>query len=121
MSVDYRTNPAVLDKTVTILEQRLIQDEFNQTRAVWHPFATVKASLEPLTGREYWQSSQSQQVGSVRVVMRYRKGINDQMRFVYQSNDGPITLEVKSPPINVLQQNLFLEIMCRELSDQKEI
>lgn len=121
MAVDYRTNPAVFDKVVTILAQRQVRDEFNNSRSVWHPWAVVRASLEPLTGREYWQASQSQQVGSIRLVMRYRKGINDQMRFKYESNDGPIILEVKSPPINVLMQNQFLEIMCRELSDQKEI
>lgn len=120
MSVDYRTNPAVFDKIVTILEQRMIRDSYNNARSVWHPFAVVRASLEPLTGREYWTASMSQAEGTIRVVMRYRKGITDQMRFKYESDDGVTILEVKSPPINVLEQNQFLEIMCRELMDQKE-
>lgn len=120
MAVDYRTNPAVFDKIVTILEQRMIRDSYNNARSVWHPFAVVRASLEPLTGREYWTASMSQAEGTIRLVMRYRKGITDQMRFKYESDDGVTILEVKSPPINVLEQNLYLEIMCRELADQKE-
>lgn len=121
MAVDYRTNPAVFDKIVTILRQEQIYDSYNSARSVWHPFAVVRASLEPLTGREFWIASQSQAEGTVRVVMRYRKGITDQMRFRYDSDDGEVTLEVKSPPINILEQNMYLEIMCRELMDQKEI
>lgn len=118
MAVDYKTNPAVFDKIVTIYEQRMIRDSYNNARSVWHPFAVVRASLEPLTGREYWTASMSQAEGTIRVVMRYRKGITDQMRFKYVSDDGPVVLEVKSPPINVLEQNQYLEIMCRELADQ---
>lgn len=121
MTVSYQNNPAVFDKIVTILEQRMIRDSFNNARAVWHPFAVVRASLEPLTGREYWTASMSQAEGTIRVVMRYRKGITAQMRFKYESNDGIKILEVKSPPINVLEQNQYLEIMCRELEDQKEL
>lgn len=120
MSVDYKSNPAVFDKFVTILQQHMIRDAFNNARAVWHPFAIVRASLEPLTGREYWTASMSQAEGTIRVVMRYRKGITDQMRFKYESENGTKILEVKSPPINVLEQNQYLEIMCRELADQKE-
>lgn len=118
MPVDYKTNPSVFDKEVTILAQYQITDSFGNSRSVWHPFAKARVSLEPLTGREYWQASMSQSEGTIRVIMRYREGINDQMRFVYESNDGPVTLEVKSPPINILERNEYLEIMCREFSDQ---
>lgn len=119
MPVDYKTNPAVFDKEVTILAQVQVQDSYGSSRSVWHPFAKARVSLEPLTGREYWRASMSQSEGTIRLVMRYRKGITDQMRFQYDSDDGPIVLEVKSPPINVLERNEYLEIMCREFSDQK--
>lgn len=118
MAVDYASNPAVFDKRVTILRQVQIRDSYNNSRSAWHPFAVVMASLEPLTGREYWVASQSQAEGTIKLVMRYRKGINDQMRFRFETEDGVKTLEVKSPPINVLEQNQYLIIMCRELIEQ---
>lgn len=117
MAVDYSTNPAVLDKEVTILKEHIVYDEFHNPKSVWHPFARVRVALEPLTGREYWVASQSQSEGSVRISMRYRKGIDDRVRFVYDSEDGRVVFEVKSPPINIREQNRYLEIMCRELSE----
>lgn len=117
MAVDYATNPAVFDKEVTILKEVIVHDDFHSPRSRWHPFAKVRVALEPLTGREYWVASQSQSEGSIRITMRYRKGITDRVRFLYESEDGSVVFEVKSPPINIREQNQYLEIMCRELSD----
>lgn len=119
MAVDYQSNPYVFDRIVTVLQQWQIRDSYNNAKSVWHPFAIIRASLEPLTGREYWVASQSQAEGTIKLTMRYRRGITDQMRFQYETQDGLKTLEVKSPPINILEQNKYLVIMCRELIEQK--
>ena len=116
MAVDYATNPAVFDKQVTILKEHTLLDEMNNPRSVWHPFARVAAAVEPISGREYWQAAQSQGEAAVRIVIRYRSGITDRMHLRYESEDGPVIFEMKSPPINYREQNKYLELMCREYS-----
>lgn len=120
MAVDYSTNPAVFDKQVTLFREYTVFDEMNNPRSEWHPFAVVMVAIEALTGREYWLASQSQGEGSVRVTMRYRKGITDRIRIKYESEDGPVMLEPKSPPVNIREQNKYYEIMCRELSNDSD-
>lgn len=116
MGVGYATNPAVFDKEVTILKEFVIQDESNTPVSHWHPMARVRASIEPLSGRDYWLAAQSQSEASVSIIIRYIKGITDRMHIKYASEDGEVIYEMKSPPINYKEQNLYLELMCRELS-----
>lgn len=116
MAVDYASNPAVFDKRVTLLKEYIVYDEMNNPQSKWHPFAVVMVAIEALTGREYWQAAQSQSEGSARITMRYRKGINDRIRILYESEDGNTVFEPKSPPVNIKEHNQYYEIMCRELS-----
>ena len=121
MAVDYAINPAVFDKEVTILKEYTVFDETNTPQSKWHPFAKVRASIEPLSGREYWQAAQAQGEASIRIIIRYRKGITDRMHFRYDSEDGSVVYEMKSPPINCREQNMYLELMCKELSTNATI
>ena len=114
--VDYAVNPAVFDKEITILKEYTVLDESNTPQSKWHPFAKVRASIDPLSGREYWQAAQAQGEASVRILIRYRKGITDRMHFRYDGEDGTVIYEMKSPPINYREQNIYLELMCKELS-----
>lgn len=116
MPVDYSTNPAVFNKQLTILKEHIVKDAYGAPQSVWHPFAQVMAAIEPLSGREYWQASQSQAEATVRIIIRYRSGITDRMRLRYESLDGPVTYEMRSPPINYLEGNRYLQLMCREFS-----
>lgn len=116
MATDFIDNPAVLDKRVTLYKEVMILDALNTPQSKWHPVAKVWASIEPISGREYFQAAQSQSEASVRIVIRYRKGITDRMRLKYYSEDGETLFELKSPPINYREQNKFLELMCKEKS-----
>lgn len=116
MTVDYATNPAVFNKQVVILTEKIVFDEYQTPRSFWHPLAKVMASIEPLSGREYWQASQAQAEATVRVIIRYRDGITDRTRLRYEGVDGVTIYELRSPPINYLESNRFLLLMCRELS-----
>lgn len=115
MAVNYELNPAVFDKEVVLLEEHIVTSEFGTPRSYWHPVARAKASIEPISGREYWTASQSQGEASVRIIIRYRDGVNSRMRVLYKSRDGDVVFEMKSPPINKLEANGYLELMCREL------
>ena len=116
MPTDFINNPAALDKLVVLIKEVTVQDEFNVSQSRWHPYAKVWASIEPISGREYWNAAQSQSEASVRIVIRYRDGVTSRTRVRYESEDGIVDFELKSPPINYREQNQFLELMCREKS-----
>ena len=116
MPVDYSTNPAVFNKQLVLLKEHIVPDTYGTPQSVWHPLAQVMASIQPISGREYWQASKAQAEATVRIIIRYRSGINDRMRLRYESPEGPVTYEMRSPPINYLESNRYLQLMCRELS-----
>lgn len=119
MAVDYDFNPALLNKKVILLEEIVKEDSFGTPKSYWHPVAKVKASIEPMSGREYWLASQAQGEATVRIMIRYRKGVTSRMRVRYKSHDKSITYELKSPPINKFEGNKYLELMCRELAENE--
>lgn len=114
MATDFINNPGALDKLVTLIKEVTVLDAFNTPQSKWHPYAKVWASIEPISGREYWSAAQSQSESSVRIVIRYRDGVTTRTRVRYESDDGVVDFELKSPPINYREQNQFLELMCRE-------
>lgn len=118
MAVQYTHNSYTLNKDVTILKEYQKQSSFGAPEYFWHPVAQVRASIEPLNGREYWIASQSQGEASVRIVIRYRDGVTNRTRLLYKSRDGDVVYELKSPPINKLEANQWLELMCKELSNE---
>ena len=116
MATDFLYNSAVFDKRVTLIKEVIVRDDLNTPQSKWHPVAKVWASIEPISGREYWSAAQSQSEASVRIVIRYRDGVTSRTRVRYESEDGIVNFELKSPPINYREQNQFLELMCREKS-----
>lgn len=50
----------------------------------WVTFATVWASVEPLSAREFIAAQAGQSEITARVVLRYRDGITAEMRLVHQ-------------------------------------
>lgn len=74
--------------------------------------ATVWAAVQPLRGREFFQAQANQNESTVKITMRYRKGINSdfQIRF---NNDGVI---VDYEITNIIDKDMrheWLEIMCK--------
>ena len=116
MATDFLYNSAVFDKRVTLIKEVIVRDDLNTPQSKWHPVAKVWASIEPISGREYWSAVQSNSESSVRIVIRYRQGITSRMRVKYESEDGTVVYEMSSPPINYREQNEYLELMCKEKS-----
>ena len=71
----------------------------------WQDVVTVWASVEPLSGREYFYSHQIKAEVTHRVKMRYRAGITVKMRIKHKGR----VLEIES----ILDKEM-LEILCRE-------
>jgi SPP1 family predicted phage head-tail adaptor len=98
------------------LRHRIAIERVTETRdtdgsviETWSTYATVQASIDPISGREYFAAQSVQADLTHRIVMRYLSGIVPKMRVKYGSRIFDI-LSV----INVSERNRELQLMCRE-------
>lgn len=75
----------------------------------WQDMVTVWASVEPLSGREYFYSHQIKAELTHRVKTRYREDITVKMRIKHRDR----VLEIESI-IDKKEKHEELEILCRE-------
>lgn len=111
------SNIGEMNKVVTLLKRITVKDSAGAPAYVWHPFATVPAMIEPVSGREYWSAAQSNREATVRVTIRYMDGIEDSMRVLYKANDRLKVYEMTSLPINGKEGCEFLQLMCNEIEN----
>ncbi|MDV2503085.1 MAG: phage head closure protein [bacterium] len=85
--------------------------------STWSTHATRRASIEPLSGREFFAAQQIASEVSIRVRLRYVSGVTPKMRVSYTDpDDGVRLLEI----LNVLDQNEIRRetiLMCKEVQD----
>ena len=89
-----------------------IQDSDGSVIETWSAFADVQASIEPISGREYFAAQTTQAEVTHRFSLRYVSGVTPKMRVKYGSRIFDI-LSV----INVNERNRELQLMCRECID----
>jgi len=75
----------------------------------WQVLVTVWASIEPLSGREYFYSHQIKAEVTHRVKIRYREDITTKMRIKH----GDRVLAIESI-LDLKERRQILEILCRE-------
>lgn len=79
----------------------------------WAAFLSdVRASAEPITGRESFSSSQTYSEYEIKFTIRYRAGITAKMRILYDGDYYDI-----APPINHMGRSRMLTIMGRRYND----
>ena len=78
----------------------------------WEDHASVWASMEPLSAREYFEIFQMEAEISTRFVIRYRNDLNTHMRIRYGTRYFKIVGR-----LNPKAQNRALEIMALETED----
>jgi SPP1 family predicted phage head-tail adaptor len=96
---------------VVLRQKEITEDELKQQSETWVNVATIWADVEPLSGREYFAAKQVNAEVSVRITIRYRKGVTPDMRPVF----GNRTFEVLSV-INPKERCEMLVLMCREVT-----
>lgn len=81
-----------------LLRHKIEIEQVTETRTssgavteTWAVFATVRARVESLTGREYFAAQQVQAENQKRFTIRYIPGITYKMRIKYNSNYYDIT------------------------------
>ena len=95
---------------VALQQKNVTEDALKQQSEVWTDIATVWARIEPLSGREYAAARQINAEISVRITIRYRRGITADARAVF---DGRI-FEALSV-INPKERCESLILLCKEV------
>jgi SPP1 family predicted phage head-tail adaptor len=107
-------NPARLKQRITLMKQLNQPNsygEVEETDITWINHVTVWADVKFLQGRELFQASQVHNEVTAKILIRFRKDLEPNMRIRYLNR----TLDIVSPPINVNEQNRYLELTCKEV------
>ena len=75
-----------LHKKITIQQVTEGRTESGAVTETWSTFAEPFASVEPVSGREYFAAQQVQAENTVKFRIRYQRGINPKMRILYNDN-----------------------------------
>jgi len=94
---------------VTIQKPVITHDNIGQEVESWQEVAIVWASIEPLSGKEYFNAQQVNSEISTKVCIRYMAGITSKMRIVFKTHIYNI-LSV----INFEERNIYLQLLCSE-------
>ncbi len=99
---------------IVIQQATEAQDGYGEPGLSWSTWATVYARVEPLSGREYFNSPADQTLAEVthRITIRYRDGITPTLRVVWKGQvfDIEAVIEVES-------RGRELHLICREVVD----
>ena len=94
-----------LNKRITFQLQDLDSEDEE-----WEDIATTWASINPISGKEYYSAETINSDLTHKIRLRYRRGITPDMRILY---NGRIFYIVSV--INEYEKNTMLQLMCREL------
>jgi len=100
---------ALLDKRITLQQPTPTRNALGEPAIAWTDFATVWAGVQPIQGREFWAQQQVQSDVTVRVRMRFLRGVNSAMRIKY----GDRVLNIISV-IDPNERHAELQLMCSE-------
>lgn len=99
-----------LRQLITIQSRTEVKGAAGGRSYTWATFATVRAEVAGISGREYLAAQQIQAEITHRVLIRYLSGVKAEMRILW----GTRTLEI----LTVLEssgRNTELTLMCKEL------
>lgn len=95
---------------ITLQEYIATRDSFGAEVEAWVDIGTVWASIEPLSGREFFAAQQVNAEVSTKITLRYRTGIKPEMRVLFAGR----VFEIVSV-INLEEKNIQLVLMCEEV------
>jgi len=98
-----------LKDRVTIQSVTETRSSSGQVNETWGTFATRWASVEPLQGREFFESQQVNADVTTRVRLRYLEGVTPKMRVLYKTRTFNITSVV-----NVEERSIETKLLCTE-------
>ncbi|UWG96785.1 phage head closure protein [Dehalobacter sp. DCM] len=103
-------NPGTLNKKIIIKQQPVSQDDSDKPINTWPTVSELWASINPLSGREYFAAQQANSEVSHKVNIRYNGSIKANMRILYGERAYEI-LYLIDPG----ERHIELNLMCKEL------
>lgn len=101
-----------LRNKITIQQQTNSQDSSGQLIPMWSNFVTVWASVEPISGREFFAADRLNSQITTRIRIRYLSGIIPAMRCVF----GTHIYEIQSV-IDIEVRHKEIELMCSDIGE----
>lgn len=105
-----------LRHVVTLERQSATQDAMGQRVDVWTTIATVRASIEPLRGKEFIAASGERAELTTRIRIRYSGDVSG-LRPRDRVNHGGNLYDIVAPPINTDERDRELQLMCKLVVD----
>lgn len=88
------------------------RDSFGGEVEAWTDIAELWASIEPISGKEYFASQQINAEVNTKIVIRYKAGVNPKMRIKF----GDRFFEIVSV-ICIQEKRKEIHLMCKENID----
>ena len=98
------------NKKVLIQSVAETQDTKGGLTPAWGKFSDAWASVEMISGNEFWSSKQVNASADYAIVTDYIPGVTSKMRVKW----GARIFEIVEPPRNTRERNRELVLMCKE-------
>ena len=108
-------NAGKLRHRIAIQRKTVEKNTYGEEVVVFVDRIQTWASIEPLSGREYYQANQTQSSVDHRISMRYQSGIQTYDRVKFKSGETVRYFDILSV-INLEERNITLELMCKEFT-----
>lgn len=102
-------NAGILRHKISFQSRTVSRDSFGAETVAWRTEKTVWASIEPISGREYFLAQQVQSEITHIIKIRYYSGVRTDWRVIF----GSRIFDIKSV-INLKERNNQMALMCRE-------
>lgn len=98
-----------LHHVVHIQHHTVTRDVFGAEVRTWATVATIRASIDPLSGREYFQAAQAQAETTHKLTIRWYEGLTTKHRILF----GTRILEIQSVLVPE-EKRQWMVLMCKE-------
>lgn len=102
--------PGLMRHKITIQRLGSARNEFGEPEDNWEEVAVVRASIQPVSGRDFMAAMKEQAEVTHKVTIRYNQAVNASMRVLY----GKRVLTILHV-IDTWEQHREMALMCREL------
>ena len=109
-------NAGDLRHLITIETPTITQGDYGEPTVVWSTFKTIRVSIEPLRGREFFDSEKFNSEVTHKIKMRYLGGLTSKMRIKF----GTRYFNILSV-ININERNRELHLMCAEGNNNEAV
>lgn len=106
----YKINPGEFRHIITFQEMEENKNSFGEMTKVWVDKFSTRAGIYPLSGKEFFATDKENSEISHKINIRYRPGINNNMRIIFEGR----VFDIESI-INFQERNILIQIMAKEL------